>query len=222
MPVMISARGTQETLRQQMRAFVQQLAVDLGLPCVQCCLRVREAVQGGEGLEAAARRLRYGFLREVAESRGARLIAVAHTADDQVETVLHRLLRGTGLAGLAGMPAVRMLVEGMVVVRPMLAVLRWSPGRIFQSIGQAWQEDATNSDTRYTRNLLRHELLPRLAEGPYPQFVRRFRGSPSRPGRHTKRFRRPARPCWSPTPAPPPGHGAGADESLWQPARFRC
>ncbi|MBL7193459.1 MAG: hypothetical protein ISS73_05855, partial [Pirellulales bacterium] len=64
-------------------AFVQQLAVDLGLPCVQCCLRVREAVQGGEGLEAAARRLRYGFLREVAESRGARLIAVAHTADDQ-------------------------------------------------------------------------------------------------------------------------------------------
>ena len=149
-------------------AFVQQLAVYLWLPCVQCCLRVREAVQGGEGLEAAARRLRYGFLREVAESRGARLIAVAHTADDQVETVLHRLLRGTGLTGLAGMPAVRALVEGMVVVRPMLAVSAAVARAYLQSIGQAWQEDATNSDTRYARNLLRHELLPRLAAGPYP------------------------------------------------------
>lgn len=149
-------------------AFVRQLAVDLGLPCVQCCLRVREAVQGGEGLEAAARRLRYGFLREVAESRGARLIAVAHTADDQVETVLHRLLRGTGLTGLAGMPAVRTLVEGMVVVRPMLAVSAAVARAYLQSIGQAWQEDATNTDTRYARNLLRHELLPRLAAGPYP------------------------------------------------------
>ncbi len=149
-------------------AFVQQLAIDLGLPCVESLLRVREAMQGGEGLEAAARRLRYGFLREVAESRGARLVAVAHTADDQVETVFHRLLRGTGLAGLAGMPVVRTLVEGIVVVRPMLAVSAETARAYLQSIGQTWQEDATNTDTRYARNLLRHELLPRLAAGPYP------------------------------------------------------
>lgn len=148
--------------------FVRRLAAEMGLPAVVRSLGVRDAVRGGEGLEAAARRLRYGFLREVAEAHGARLVATAHTADDQVETVLHRLLRGTGLAGIAGIAAVRPLVEGIVVVRPMLAMSAASARDYLQALGQPWREDATNQDTRYARNLLRHELLPRLTAGPYP------------------------------------------------------
>lgn len=148
--------------------FVGQLAAELGLPCVVRSLGVREAVRGGEGLEAAARRLRYGFFRDVAEDHGARLVATAHTADDQVETVLHRLLRGTGLAGLSGIAAVRSLVEGIVVVRPMLAISAATARGYLDAVGQPWREDATNRDTRYARNLLRHDLLPRLKAGPYP------------------------------------------------------
>ena len=148
--------------------FVRQLAAEMGLPFVVRSLGVREAAEGGEGLEAAARRLRYSFFRDVAEAHGARLVATAHTADDQVETVLHRLLRGTGLAGLAGIAAVRPLVEGIVVVRPMLAISAASARGYLDAVGQPWREDATNRDTRYARNLLRHELLPRLTAGPYP------------------------------------------------------
>jgi len=149
-------------------AFVRQLAAELGLAHTERFLRVRQEVVGGEGLEAAARRLRYDFLREVAESEGARLVVTAHTADDQVETVLHRLFRGTGLAGLAGMTPVRELVEGIVLVRPMLAISAAAARDFLRAQGQAWREDATNADTRYARNLLRHDLLPRLAAGPYP------------------------------------------------------
>jgi tRNA(Ile)-lysidine synthase len=148
--------------------FVQKLAEDLQLRCIVKRLAVRQAVTAGEGIEAAARRLRYAFLTAAAEECGARVVATAHTADDQVETILHRLLRGTGLAGLSGIPSVRELVEGIVVVRPMLEI----PGSIvrgyLRDIGQGWREDSSNSDTRHTRNLLRHEILPRLEAGPYP------------------------------------------------------
>ncbi len=149
-------------------AFVQQLADTLALPSMERALRVREAVVGGEGLEAAARRLRYAFFQEVAEEWGARLVVTAHTADDQAETVLHRLLRGTGLPGLAGIAPTRSLVEGIVVARPLLAVLAATARGYLTEIGQAWREDATNRDTRYARNLLRHDILPRLTSSIYP------------------------------------------------------
>lgn len=149
-------------------AFVQQLARDLELPCVVKPLAVRQAVSGGEGLEAAARRLRYDFLRDTAGECGARLVATAHTVDDQVETILHRLLRGTGLEGLCGMPQARELVEGIAVVRPMLAIPAATVRGYLRDVGQIWREDASNADTRHARNLLRHEILPRLEEGAYP------------------------------------------------------
>lgn len=149
-------------------AFVQQLARDLELPCVVKPLAVRQAVSGGEGLEAAARRLRYEFLRDTAGKCGARLVATAHTVDDQVETILHRLLRGTGLEGLGGMPRARQLIEGIAVVRPMLAIPAATVRGYLRDVGQVWREDASNADTRHARNLLRHEILPRLEDGPYP------------------------------------------------------
>ena len=149
-------------------AFVRDLASSLGLPYVEGSLLVRAAVASGEGLEAAARRLRYAFLQRVAEEQGARLVVTAHSADDQAETVLHRALRGTGLAGLAGIASVRSLVEGMVVVRPMLGITAETARDYLRCLGQPWREDATNTDVRYARNLIRHELLPRMAAGPYP------------------------------------------------------
>jgi tRNA(Ile)-lysidine synthase len=114
----------------------------------------------GDGLEAAARQARYDFLRSTAERLGARFVAVAHTADDQVETVLHRLVRGTGLTGLAGMPRVRPLAPNVSLVRPLLAVRRTEVLRYLAQLGQDYRSDPSNTDPRFTRNRLRHDLLP--------------------------------------------------------------
>jgi tRNA(Ile)-lysidine synthase len=120
------------------------------------------AVEQGDGCEAAARQARYEFLRATAEKLGARLVAVGHTADDQVETVLHRILRGTGLAGLAGMPGVRPLSPSVTLVRPLLDVRRGDVRRYLEAIGQDYRTDASNADSRYTRNRLRNDLLPAI------------------------------------------------------------
>lgn len=149
-------------------AFVSRLAATLGLPCVVGELRVRDPGGGGEGIEARARRFRYAFLAETALAHGARHVAVAHTADDQAETILHRALRGTGLAGLAGMRPVRELAPGVALVRPLLAVSRAAVRDYLAARVQAWCEDATNADVRRARGFLRHEILPRFAAGPYP------------------------------------------------------
>jgi tRNA(Ile)-lysidine synthase len=120
------------------------------------------AADQGDGLEAAARSARYDFLRVTAERLGARFVAVAHTADDQVETVLHRLIRGTGLAGLAGMPRIRPLTSTVSLVRPILGVRRHDVLKFLAEVGQDFRTDASNSDARFTRNRLRHHLLPML------------------------------------------------------------
>ena len=122
------------------------------------------AAQQGDGWEAAARSVRYEFLQTVAERAGARFVATAHTANDQVETVLHRILRGTGIEGLAGMVKARALTHGVVLVRPMLNLKRHDVLEYLTAIGQDYRTDATNQDTQWTRNRLRHELLPQLRE----------------------------------------------------------
>jgi len=149
--------------------FVADLAARLGITCAIRDLRVR-APDGvrGEGIEGRARRLRQDFFVDVAREHGARFVVVAHTADDQAETILHRSLRGTGLAGLAGMACSRQLSEGMAILRPLLAVPRSVVRAYLESCEQPWREDATNADVRYARNFLRHEILPRCELGPYP------------------------------------------------------
>ena len=153
-------------------AFVADLAAGLGLPCVVRDLRVREpdGVRG-EGIEGRARRLRYEFFAAIAREQAARFVVVAHTADDQAETILHRALRGTGLAGLTGMASARELSDGVALVRPLLAVPRGAVRAYLGSRGQSWAEDATNADVRYARNFLRHEILARCESGPYPAAV---------------------------------------------------
>ncbi|HEX3600963.1 MAG TPA: tRNA lysidine(34) synthetase TilS [Lacipirellulaceae bacterium] len=122
------------------------------------------AAAQGDGWEAAARKARYDFLRKTAERLGARFVATGHTANDQVETVLHRILRGTGLAGVAGIPRSRQLSECVTVVRPLLSVHRRDVLSYLEQIGQDYRDDVTNCDQRYTRNRLRHGLLPILRE----------------------------------------------------------
>ena len=147
--------------------FVRALAGRLGVRFVGRRLDVATA-GGHEGLEGRARRLRYGFLAEAAHEAGARHVLVAHTADDQAETILHRLLRGTGVAGLAGMRRSRPLADGVALVRPLLHVRRETGRAFLAAVGQAWREDPTNADPARARNFLRHDVLPRCAAGPYP------------------------------------------------------
>lgn len=150
------------------RAFVSDLATRLGMPFAARRIAVRGPDGGRDGLEARARRLRYDFLREVARDHGARYVLVAHTADDQAETILHRALRGTGLTGLAGMRPARALAAGIGLMRPMLRLPRSAARDFLADIGQPWCEDASNADTRYARNFLRHAVLQPCVAGPYP------------------------------------------------------
>jgi tRNA(Ile)-lysidine synthase len=118
-----------------------------------------ERVQVGAGsLEAAARAARYAALEAGADRLGAARIAVGHTADDQAETVLMRVLGGAGVRGLAAIPPVR----GRVI-RPLLEVRRQALRDVLQAAGLAWVEDPSNRDPKFLRNRIRHELLPLLA-----------------------------------------------------------
>ncbi|NDC64348.1 MAG: tRNA lysidine(34) synthetase TilS, partial [Planctomycetia bacterium] len=153
-------------------AFVTALCGRLGLQLATMKLAVLVDVERrGEGVEGRARRLRYEFLVDVARRHAARHVAVAHTADDQAETILHRCLRGTGLAGLAGMPPARELGDGIALVRPLLSVPRRAVRDYLAGVGQPWCEDESNADVRYARNFIRHEILARVEDGPYPAAV---------------------------------------------------
>jgi len=144
--------------------FVAELSGRLGLECCAGQLDPASLTEAGRGLEAAAREARYRFLRATAERLGARYVACGHTADDQIETVLHRILRGTGIAGLAGIPAARRLSEAVTLIRPLLAARRSELLEYLDRIGQPYRQDRSNLDRRFTRNRLRHDLLPHLAE----------------------------------------------------------
>ncbi len=142
-------------------AFVARLCGRLGLSC-EVGRAGADLQPGRKGLEAAARRARYGFLRTLADRLGARYVATAHTAQDQVETILHRVVRGTGLRGLGGIPKYRPLSPMTTLVRPLLGCSRVEVESYLASLGQPFREDSTNRATRYTRNRIRHQLLPAL------------------------------------------------------------
>lgn len=131
-----------------------------------------EALTGSGNLEATARRRRYQFLAQVAadyQEDGCVVdVAVAHTANDQAETVLMNLIRGSGMPGLAGMRAVTPLllqnrpVPGVRVVRPLLGVSRSEIMRYLEEHDIPWREDPSNQDRTFIRNRIRHEILPLL------------------------------------------------------------
>jgi len=131
------------------------------------------AADRGLAIEEAARQVRYGFLARVAEEKDAGVVAVAHNADDQVETVLMHFIRGSGLAGLRGMlPSVRLADLHIVddepvrsdvrLVRPLLEVPRWAIEEYCAEKDLRPRFDRSNLDTTYFRNRMRHELIPHL------------------------------------------------------------
>jgi tRNA(Ile)-lysidine synthase len=155
-------------------AFVVELAGTLGVPVRTH--RVNVAALSGN-VEATARRVRYEWLRTLANEVSAGWIATGHSADDQAETVLHRLIRGTGLQGLRGVAAIRGFPRGgeeratrplvsasrQTVVRPLLTIPRTDLLEYLQSLLQPYRTDSTNADTAFTRNRIRAELLPLLS-----------------------------------------------------------
>ncbi len=120
--------------------------------------------------EATMRRERLDFLVDAARESGARCVALAHSADDNVETVLHHLMRGTGPAGIAGIGRLRSIHTDLVLVRPLLQIRRDAIRDGLKSIDQSWREDASNADIVYRRNWIRHQLIP-LIQSEYPHAV---------------------------------------------------
>ena len=133
--------------------FVRALGVRLEVPVV-----VERVVIGPGSVEAAARDARYAALEAWADRLGADRIAIGHSADDQAETVLMRLLDGAGVRGLAGIPPRR----GRVI-RPLIETRRQALRDALLTAGREWVEDDTNRDPTFLRNRIRHELLPLLA-----------------------------------------------------------
>lgn len=149
-------------------AFCRALCARLALPCVVEQAPVRaQAAASRVSIEVAARRARYAFLERARGQLGADVVAVAHTADDQAETVLLRLLRGAGTRGLRGI-----LPRRGAVVRPVLDCRREGLRAALVTAGEQWVEDASNADVSLPRNRIRHELLPLLATRFQPAITR--------------------------------------------------
>jgi tRNA(Ile)-lysidine synthase len=144
--------------------LVRSVCKSLDVPTViaECAAGQLENASRGS-LEESARIARYEFLQTTAEQHETLLIATAHHAADQAETVLHNILRGTGLRGLRGIPERRHLGNSVELIRPMLTIQDDAISEYIQLHSIAYASDATNNDSRHTRNRIRHELLPLLA-----------------------------------------------------------
>jgi tRNA(Ile)-lysidine synthase len=146
--------------------------------------------KGKSGVEAAARKLRYAALGEMCRAHGVGLLLTAHHLDDQAETVLLQLLRGSGPAGLSGMEAANRAPallgdDTLVMARPLLEVARADLEALASEQHIAWVEDESNTDPRYARNALRHRVMPVLAKA-FPGFQRRV----ARSGAHAQSAQR--------------------------------
>ncbi len=146
--------------------FVQSMACSLGINCTLQRVDVGQIAQEESlSIEEAARQVRYRFLFQQARSIGCQAVAVAHHADDQVETVLMHFLRGSALPGLTGMAYRRIIPQwdaDIPVVRPLLGIWREEIEAYVESLGVDPCVDESNLDTRYHRNRIRHALIPEL------------------------------------------------------------
>jgi tRNA(Ile)-lysidine synthase len=154
--------------------FARALAAELGLPFhearVDTAAEARANAESGksvETIEEAARRLRYGWFRQLMASGEVDAVATAHTRDDQAETVLAKFLRGAWTEGLSGIHPSVEFAEGRIL-RPLLGATRAEVEAYLNGLGQGWREDSSNRHLTFTRNRIRHELLP-LLEGWNPR-----------------------------------------------------
>ena len=152
-------RGEESNADQQ---FVEDLCIGLDIPLHLHQADIPERIATtSEGIEEAARNARYEFFSTLLASGHADAILTAHTLDDQAETVLMKLLRGAWTEGLSAIHPVLTQPKGKIL-RPFLQTRRAEIESFLKSINQPWREDSTNADTAFTRNRIRHELLPQL------------------------------------------------------------
>lgn len=146
-------------------AFVSSCCEKLSIPLSIEQTTAAELHDSSRGsLEESARNARYEFLLRLAEELSAAAVLTAHHADDQCETVLHNLLRGTGLSGLQGMQAVRPLSDSVMLARPLLQVTRAELTACAADEQIPYINDSSNQDLSFQRNRLRHQLMPLLQE----------------------------------------------------------
>lgn len=157
--------GLRGTDADEDAAFVQSFCAERGIPCMVEQVDIGAWAQRTHvSIQQAARTARYAFLEQTAEALGANKIATAHTQDDQIETVLLNILRGTGLDGLRGIPSRRGLL-----IRPLLDVPRAQTVAYCATHGLHPRQDSSNNDpSHYTRNRVRLELLPLLEREYHP------------------------------------------------------
>lgn len=145
--------------------FVTELAKELEVP-----LSVKRgdagalAAERGNGIEEAARVLRYGFFHDLLARRDADAVATAHTLYDQAETVLMKLLRGAWTEGLGGVAPVVTVEGGGRIVRPLLGVTHAETVQFLEARGHGWRQDSSNQEMTFTRNRVRYTLLPQMRE----------------------------------------------------------
>jgi tRNA(Ile)-lysidine synthase len=147
--------------------FCEELCRSLRIP-----LEVRRAGADEKKSEAHLRQLRYQFLYDAATKQQSNYIVLAHTLDDQIETMLFRLFRGTSLTGLTGMQPARTIGEDRMILRPMLYLTRPQCNQYLHDMEINPRHDSTNDQTDYTRNYLRHKIVP-LIEERFPGFKQR-------------------------------------------------
>jgi tRNA(Ile)-lysidine synthase len=152
--------------------FVRDLTEKYEVKLILGTRDVKGVMRGrGGSVEEKARAVRYAFLREAAQRLGATKIALGHTLDDNAETVVMNLIRGSGLRGLSGIPLCRR--DGpYTIIRPLLEVTRKEILSYLKKEKQAYREDLSNLNTSLTRNRIRHELLPLLAKEYNPRIHR--------------------------------------------------
>jgi tRNA(Ile)-lysidine synthase len=154
-----SLRGEEANADQQ---FVEDLCISLDIPLHLHHADVPARVASTkETIEEAARNTRYEFFTTLLASGHADAVLTAHTLDDQAETVLMKLLRGAWTEGLSAIHPIVTLPKGKIL-RPFLETRRADIEAFLKSVDQPWREDSTNTDTAFTRNKIRHELLPQL------------------------------------------------------------
>lgn len=143
--------------------FVRRMAEEMSLPFYSERIDVRAKLRKGETLEEGARRIRYDFLKRACERFSASKVALGHNADDLVETVIFNLVRGTGLGGMRGIPPIR--YDGSITfIRPLIDIWREEIEEYLGEKGIPYVIDRSNLSLQFTRNKIRHQIIPLLLE----------------------------------------------------------
>lgn len=142
--------------------WVKKTCEDLKIPCKTAKKNINKLKKKGESLEEAARRIRYEALEKIAKDFKANKIALGHNRNDQIETILFRIIRGAGEDGLSGIPASRDLTAGVKIIRPLLETERVEIDEYLKAKNIKPRIDSSNLDIKFFRNKIRHELIPYL------------------------------------------------------------